>query len=68
MSLTFKQFENKKLNIPINTNIDKSENSWFEEKNIAAILGYKDTEQTIRKNVDEEDKKTLPVHKTGQVY
>ena len=68
MSLTFKKFENKELNISFNTNTDKSGNPWFEGENIATILGYKDTDKTIRKNVDEEDKKTLPVHMTEQAY
>ena len=68
MLITFKKFGNNELNISINTNTDKSGNPWFEGENIATILGYKDTDQTIRTNVDEEDTKTLPVHKTGQVY
>ena len=30
---------------------------WFKAKQIAQALGYSDTKQTIRTNVDDEDKK-----------
>ena len=40
---------------------------YFIGKDVAEILGYKDTDQAIRYNVDEEDKKTYPVKTTGQV-
>ena len=40
---------------------------YFIGKDVAEILGYKDTDQVIRYNVDEEDKKTYPVKTTGQV-
>ena len=40
---------------------------YFVGKDVAEILGYKDTDQAIRDHVDEEDKKTYPVKMTGQV-
>lgn len=33
--------------------------TWYRAKDVADVLGYKDTSQAIRKNVDEEDKATL---------
>ena len=32
---------------------------WFNGKDIASILGYKDQKQAIRKNVDDDDKNIL---------
>ena len=39
--------------------IGNTDQPWFNGKDIATILGYTDTDQAIRKNVDEEDKLTL---------
>ena len=39
---------------------------WFVGKDVATALGYKDTDQTIRKNVDEEDKLTRLIDGVGQ--
>ena len=39
---------------------------WFVGKDVATALGYKDTDQTIRKNVDEEDKLTRLIDGAGQ--
>ena len=50
----------------IDSHIDGKQNIWFKGKDIALALEYKDTDQTIRKNVYEEDKKTIPVHQTGR--
>lgn len=36
--------------------LDDENNPWFKAKDIAEILEYKDTKQTIRKNIDEDDK------------
>ena len=68
MSLIFKKFENKELNVSIDTHIDAKHNSWYKGKDVVTILGYKDKSQAIRINVDEEDKKSLPVRHTDQVY
>ena len=67
MSLTVKKFDNKDLNIFLDAYYDNKKNVWFKGKEIATILGYKDTDQSIRKNVDSEDTKSYPVYWTGQV-
>ena len=66
MALIQKNFENKDLNQNVVAYIDKNV-IYFLGKEIAKILGYSDTNQAIRKHVDEEDKKTYPVETTGQV-
>ena len=57
----------------MNSYIDKQQNVWFRGKDVAEILGYRDTDQAIRKNVSTENKmfhlirsKCSPVSKTGQ--
>ena len=62
-----KAFKNEDLGIKINSYIDKQQNIWFRGKDVAEILGYKDTNQAIRKHVDNEDHKSCPVETTGQV-
>ena len=62
-----KTFKNEELGIKINSYIDKQQNVWFCGKDVAKILGYKDTNQAIRKHVDYEDQKSCPVVSTGQV-
>lgn len=39
---------------------------WFVGKDVATILGYSDTDQALRKNVEDEDKLTRPVDGSGQ--
>ena len=34
-------------------------NPWFRDKDVATVLGYVNTKQAIRVNVDEDDKHTL---------
>lgn len=52
--------------------IKKGDEIWFRGKQIAQILGYKDTDQAIRKNIEKEDKSKLknirPVEETGLTY
>ena len=55
-----KRFNNAKLGIELTTYIDDKQNTWFQGKDVAKILGYSDTDQAIRKHVDEEDKNILP--------
>ena len=75
MKLEKLTYNNEKLNIQINAFINKKEEIWFQGKEIALLLDYKDTDQAIRKNVDKEDKKLIncfssprstPVWQTGQ--
>ena len=58
-------YKNKDLGIEITSYIDKKQNIWFVGKDVAKILGYSDTTQAIRKNVDEEDKYKGGVWTTG---
>ena len=62
-----KSFKNEDLGIELKSYIDKQQNVWFCGKDVAQLLGYKDTNQAIRKNVDDEDQKSCPVQTTGQV-
>ena len=59
ISITFKKFDNKELNVSIDTHIDAKHNSWFKEKDVAMTLGYKDTDKAIRNHVDDEYKRTF---------
>ena len=59
MSLIEKQFENKSLNLIITSYIDNKHNVYFKGKDIASILGYVDTDQALRKHIDDEDKKKM---------
>ena len=68
-----KTFNNKDLNIKLNSFVDKNQNIFFRGKDIAVILEYKDTNQAIRKNVSKENQitqfiqpKCSPVSQTGQ--
>ena len=51
-----KTFKNVDLGIELKSFIDYKQNIWFLGKDVAEILGYSDTNQAIRKHVDEEDK------------
>ena len=62
-----KKFQNNNLGVEIESYIDKQQIIWFSGKDVAKILGYKDTNQVIRKHVDNEDQKSCPVKTTGQV-
>ena len=62
-----KTFKNEELGLELKSYIDKQQNVWFRGKDVSAILGYIDTNQAIRKHVDNEDQKSCPVETTGQV-
>ena len=47
---------NQQLNNQLTSFIDKQQNIWFLGKDVAGILGYKDTNQAIRKHVSPENK------------
>ena len=51
-----KSFKNKELGIEMNSYIDKQQNVWFRGKDVAKILGYKDTNDAIRRHVSIENK------------
>ena len=52
-----KSFINLQLGIKFTSYIDQKCQVWFKAKEVAEILGYKDTNQSIRKNVSENHKK-----------
>ena len=60
-----KDFKNEELGIELKSFIDKHQNIFFIGKDVAKILGYRDTNQAIRKHVDDEDRKYFPVETTG---
>ena len=64
-NLLKKTFKNDNLGIELKSFIDKQQNIFFVGKDVAKILGYSDTNQAIRKHVDEEDKYKGAVETTG---
>ena len=64
-----KVFINRNLGIKFNSYIDKKLRVWFKAKEVAQILGYRDTNQAIRKHVSENHKRKVilnqPVETTG---
>ena len=60
-----KKYGNEDLEIELTSHSDDKQNVWFKGKDIAQILGYSDTDQAIRYNVDPEDRKSFPVNCTG---
>ncbi|KPU42138.1 hypothetical protein OXPF_39170 [Oxobacter pfennigii] len=46
--------------------IQKDGEPWFIGKDIAEVLGYKDTSDALKKHVDEDDKLTLQIADSGQ--
>ena len=51
-----KSFINSKLGIKLNSYIDDQCNVWFQAKQVAQILGYKKTEDAIKRHVSETNK------------
>ena len=66
-----KSFINKQLGIKFNSYIDKKCRVWFKAKEVAQILGYKNTDDAIKRHVSENHKRTFllscPREKRGQV-
>ena len=64
-----KKFKNVDLGIEFLSFIDKKLRIWFKAKEVAQILGYRDTDQAIRKHVSENHKRKFnlrqPVDSTG---
>ena len=54
-----KVFINRHLGIKFNSYIDEDCNVWFKAKEVATILGYKKTENAIKRHVSENHKKTF---------
>ena len=66
-----KKFFNKELEIDITSFIDKKLIVWFKAKEVAQILGYKNTDDAVKRHVSENHKKPLlfscPRDSRGQV-
>ena len=66
-----KSFTNKQLGIKLNSYIDEKCRVWFKAKEVALILGYKNTEHAIKRHVSENHKRTFllscPRESRGQV-
>ena len=64
-----KKFINEEIGIEFEFYIDEECFVWFKEKKVAQILGYRDTDQAIRKHVSENHKRKFnlrqPVESTG---
>ena len=68
-NLIEKKFINEELGIEFESYIDEECFVWFKAKQVAQILGYRDTDQAIRKHVSENHKRKFnlrqPVDSTG---
>ena len=66
-----KKFTNENLGLELTSYIDKQQNVWFKAKEVGQILGYKNTDDAIKRHVSENHKRTFllsqPVELTGQV-
>ena len=51
-----KAFKNEELGIDLTSFIDKQQNVWFLGKNVAKVLGYKDSVNALKRHVSEENK------------
>ena len=54
-----KSFTNYQLGIKLNSYIDEKCNVWFQAKQVAQILGYKNTEHAIKRHVSKNHKRTF---------
>ena len=55
-NLIEKKFKNEELGIEITSFIDKKQNVFFLGKDVAKILGYKDSVNALKRHVSEENK------------
>ena len=60
-----KSFINQQIGIKFNSYIDEKFRVWFKAKDVAKILGYRDTDKAIRMHVDREDKYKGPAKTAG---
>ena len=54
-----KNFTNEELGIELKSFIDNKQNVWFRGKDVATILGYKNTDDVIKRHVSENHKRKL---------
>ena len=58
MSLTFKKFDNKELNVSIDTHIDGKE-VWIKSHDVALALGYKRPDKAIINHIKDDEKRKV---------
>ena len=51
-----KKYTNEEMNIELTSFVDNKQNVWFRGKDIAKILGYRDTDDAVRRHVSPENK------------
>ena len=56
MNMIEKKFFSDKLEIVLSSFIDKQQNVWFRGKDVAKILGYRDTKKAINQHASKENK------------
>ena len=54
--MTKKKYTNEEMNIELTSFLDNKQNVWFRGKDIAKILGYRDTDDALRRHVSAENK------------
>ena len=57
-----KKFFSDRLEIVLSSFIDNKQNVWFKGKDVAQILGYRDTKKAIKQHVSEENKIIQLIH------
>ena len=66
-----KKFKNEELGFEFESYIDKKLRVWFKAKEVAKVIGYKNTEHAIKRHVSENHKRTFllscPPETGGQV-
>ena len=60
-----KSFINKQLGIELKSFIDDKFNVWFKGKEVSTILGYKNTDDAIKRHVSENHKRKLLLSQPG---
>ena len=65
--MNLKECTNTELNLSISIHTDLDKNVWFKAKDLTILLGYADTDKSIRKYVDPDDKKTCSAKIGGRV-
>ena len=66
-----KTFINQQLGIKFKSYIDYKLRVWFKSKEVAQILGYKNTDDAMKRHVSENNKRTFlscPRDSRGQVF
>ena len=61
-------YKNEELKVEMNCYLDDENDIWFRGKEIATILGYKNTRKAIIDHVDSEDKKLMDLKINGKTF